>query len=953
MNSNHLNLQDQYIDRYIDEDIYHNSPNHNKKNNPYIFINNNKFISPYKDNHEEEVPFYHGSNSGRKNENIKYNFNNYQNTVNFNEYDYPKAYINKNERHTIDMNYVKKEENKYYNNQSSNNNINNIKKAKTNFHLYKVPNSERNLRFKKLKNNSNEHNMGFMTPSPRDIVSDKQIIENKSSNEIENKNIYFERKTAPYINGHNLFLNTNNLNYLNSYDEDYEDARYYHDDKNTKRNTYTNENDSNNILMNKIFKDMNNIKKQNRGYKINSTPDFKNNPYIKSSPNINENLKKVHKKNLKKKLINIPTNYNHISLLTTSHNIDSTERFNTDSYVNKDIQSERKERRNKKLYTRKDLRKYFQNNTSIEEKKTERKNIESFDENYLSNDNSKKNVSYDKNNLIQLKKYNSINEMNKPKRINKFNFKRLNRKELIEKVREINNNNRAKYKSGNLENNEQSKDKSNNIVYIYDRRNKTNEGDNCLKNYNNSLDILEKVSKIKINSDDINKMSKDKNVDGFIIKKNNKIISKNINKNKDTGEKIPLFTKSISYDLEEIKNDDKNLIIKKQKSQTNNLNEMQKKTNKITKIIKSNSKKNQEHVVKNKINMVKKVNKSKDKKRLEICNVSNINILGKSNKINNINNNRNIIIIINNNEKNKSQNNIPIVNNNTFKNKLYNNVNKNNNNKIIINNNNIPKNDKLNINNIVNINIIKQNNLNNLVKQSMIKNKENINNKLIIKNNRNSKDTSKNINNGNINHNNLNINNNKNYIFNNNNTNQIIKQNNNISKIQKINLYKNFIPQNIIYININPTNEKLKESASNLSKKPSYNNTDYNIEEIKPVIQHKIERKRPVYSLPPSQKRSVSQGKPFNLINKYYDENFILEDDDEENIKLNEDSFGDSEVKNNINILNTQNNKKNLGNVINKYLKKDNENDLKKNKNGIHININEYISNSSNIVENK
>ena len=63
--------------------------------------------------------------------------------------------------------------------------------------------------------------------------------------------------------------------------------------------------------------------------------------------------------------------------------------------------------------------------------------------------------------------------MNKPKRINKFNFKRLNRKELIEKVREINNNNRAKYKSGNLENNEQSKDKSNNIVYTYDRRNKT------------------------------------------------------------------------------------------------------------------------------------------------------------------------------------------------------------------------------------------------------------------------------------------------------------------------------------------------------------------------------------------------------------------------------------------------------------------------------------------------
>ena len=59
-------------------------------------------------------------------------------------------------------------------------------------------------------------------------------------------------------------------------------------------------------------------------------------------------------------------------------------------------------------------------------------------------------------------------------------------------------------------------------------------------------------------------------------------------------------------------------------------------------------------------------------------------------------------------------------------------------------------------------------------------------------------------------------------------------------------------------------------------KKPDYNNNDFSseeIQEVKPAIQHNIERKRPVYTLPPSKKISVSQGKSFLLIHKYYDEN--------------------------------------------------------------------------------
>ena len=56
----------------------------------------------------------------------------------------------------------------------------------------------------------------------------------------------------------------------------------------------------------------------------------------------------------------------------------------------------------------------------------------------------------------------------------------------------------------------------------------------------------------------------------------------------------------------------------------------------------------------------------------------------------------------------------------------------------------------------------------------------------------------------------------------------------------------------------------------------------------KPTLQYKIERKRPVYAVPPHKKRSVSQGKPFTLINKYYDENYILEDDEETDEKNEE-----------------------------------------------------------------
>ena len=80
-------------------------------------------------------------------------------------------------------------------------------------------------------------------------------------------------------------------------------------------------------------------------------------------------------------------------------------------------------------------------------------------------------------------------------------------------------------------------------------------------------------------------------------------------------------------------------------------------------------------------------------------------------------------------------------------------------------------------------------------------------------------------------------------------------------------------------------NKKMRSPRSNRLFNRIKDSNDH-----RPALQYKVERNRPVYALPPSKKRSVSQGKPFNLIHKYYDENYILEDDDEESMKLEEET---------------------------------------------------------------
>ena len=118
-------------------------------------------------------------------------------------------------------------------------------------------------------------------------------------------------------------------------------------------------------------------------------------------------------------------------------------------------------------------------------------------------------------------------------------------------------------------------------------------------------------------------------------------------------------------------------------------------------------------------------------------------------------------------------------------------------------------------------------------------------------------------------------------------------------------IYKQIINNQIIYRNqngniinipkpIQPSNNQTKlRNQQNVVKKKKLSRVARLLQvkdtnDRKPALQYKVERNRPLYAVPPSKKRAVSQGKPFTLINKYYDENYILEDDEEGDEK-NED----------------------------------------------------------------
>ena len=57
--------------------------------------------------------------------------------------------------------------------------------------------------------------------------------------------------------------------------------------------------------------------------------------------------------------------------------------------------------------------------------------------------------------------------------------------------------------------------------------------------------------------------------------------------------------------------------------------------------------------------------------------------------------------------------------------------------------------------------------------------------------------------------------------------------------------------------------------------------------------QNKVKHRRPVFRIPPFKKVSLCQGKTLNFIHKYYDENFILEEDSEDSA----DNSSEMEIK--------------------------------------------------------
>ena len=126
---------------------------------------------------------------------------------------------------------------------------------------------------------------------------------------------------------------------------------------------------------------------------------------------------------------------------------------------------------------------------------------------------------------------------------------------------------------------------------------------------------------------------------------------------------------------------------------------------------------------------------------------------------------------------------------------------------------------------------------------------------------------------------------------------------------------------NKISININIINEKivinnhLKITHKNI-KRCNYNKIDLNNKLKNVVINGRKERSyncftsvpkkkkrvRPVYKIPPFLKQSVKEGKSLDFIHKYYDENFIMEDDVEKEVS-NSENESDSESYNKYQVL--------------------------------------------------
>ena len=128
--------------------------------------------------------------------------------------------------------------------------------------------------------------------------------------------------------------------------------------------------------------------------------------------------------------------------------------------------------------------------------------------------------------------------------------------------------------------------------------------------------------------------------------------------------------------------------------------------------------------------------------------------------------------------------------------------------------------------------------------------------------------------------------------------NNILQNQNQVIENQRDNRFKqepNYT--NINTININ-SNLDINYNANITQQQQLINDTLYKKTKSGTVGQNDIltvepqkpkpKPRRPVYKIPPSKKRAVSQGRSLAFIHKYYDENFILEEDNEDNASDNE-----------------------------------------------------------------
>jgi len=948
MNPNKRIARNQYIRRIKNEVNNTNNLNEKILNSPQ---GNKEKLNYLSDDYGKGYSYYKNVQVKNKNEYITPHYNSHQNTISHDN-DYPDIYLNTEEKiNASNYNHNILEDDKL------------IKKSKTNFNTYRTPANQNYIKYK-IKSNSNDKTS--MLSSPHSFYNSNANDEIRggfrSDEEIRKKKIYLQGDKTPY--------NQNQNNNNNNYDSD------YYNNKIIQKNKYTN----NNIVIGNEVNDI--IYKYNHNiinHRRKNTPDLSNENFTEKKENNenNENLNQSNKKYKKLKRIFINNFYknvhnrNHIPKPTT-HKVNHNDALANDFYLNEKIKTEIKDRRTRKIYDEK-LMNYFKlDNSSIDAKSAEKRKKELIDQNNINSEKTKYINKSERNNY----KYNSYIINRKEKRYNnQFNTENFEKKEINPNIL-----------NGRFEQN-------NNKNYL----NEINNNRKSIKDKNKSVDTNEKLRIDDIN--DLNKIynikksgtnikcNSKKNIHKEKIEKANtfyKSISSDLEEKKNKNKKINYIFTNQNYKTYISNQERRNKTIPAipiPKSKMNNLNMNNQKINENYKKSSENKKEKKMEICNvsninisgkgrkfsknhNIIIIINNNEKKSPKVTPKLLNSPNRNIKNKNmiipRKKENIQNNRN-------NRKN------------LIKNKTYENL----------------KNNKLNINNDINTDIINQDKeidiykrINNKINEEKIKDINQTHNIFLenhdindINNITNNININKNINNNidynenndinrknkiTIKNNNYIINLNTNNINNNNNdknnNNIDVNDNDNINKIsKKEEIIAKCIPQKTINITIERANkeniddnqpldsdqvEKTEEQNnieklnSNIDKKPDYNNNDFDNEKndvIKPVIQHKIERKRPVYTLPPSKKRSVSQGKPFHLINKYYDENFILEDDEEENIKLNDDSFEDD--KNNNKNLDIHNKKNNLNIMFNKYLDKiKNENKI-----GENINIDNQI----------